>query len=74
MGAMIERVVGIWLLMAGIGGATLLFDAVKNAGNSVVSATQQGLISLPTLNAMLFAPNMSGPIDRKRAPRNSRNR
>ena len=57
MGRLIDNAWSILLFIIGLGGATLFVDIVKRTGNSAITATQQGLISLPEINKALFAPS-----------------
>jgi hypothetical protein len=60
MGALIDKVWAIFLLIFGLGSATLFVDIVKRTGDSAIKATKQGLISLPELNKTLFGPANQG--------------
>jgi hypothetical protein len=65
MGTLIDNFWAILLLIFGLGSATLLVDLVKRTGDSAITATQQGLISLPALNKTLFVPERPDRKQRK---------
>jgi hypothetical protein len=60
MGFLIDKAWAVFLLLFALGGATLFVDVVKRLGDSAISATEKGLISLPELNRSLMPAHSAG--------------